>query len=111
MGTYSRIDGDVSLATFGSSFRRDDKPRRTRAGAAPPSTNFELLTDQLMLCRSSPETRSLANRLGEDSSTSSRPPSSDDPYRRGERGKPVAPEKTGDPAEVPTLLRVTEWRN
>jgi len=55
--------------------------------------------------------RSLANRLGEDSSTSSRPPSSDDPYRRGERGKAAAagpgggetsaaaPEKTGDPAE------------
>jgi len=54
--------------------------------------------------------RSLANRLGEDSSTSSRPPSSDDPYRRSERGKPAAagpgggatsaaaPEKTGDPA-------------
>jgi hypothetical protein len=55
--------------------------------------------------------RSLANRLGEDSSTSSRPPSSDDPYRRDERGKAAAagpgggetsaatPEKTGDPAE------------
>jgi hypothetical protein len=28
--------------------------------------------------------RELANRLGEDSKTSSRPPSSDDPYRRGE---------------------------
>jgi transposase len=34
--------------------------------------------------------RSLANRLGEDSTTSSRPPSSDDPYRRGEKGKPAA---------------------
>src|SRR5271154_7128091 len=58
--------------------------------------------------------RSLANRLGEDSSTSSRPPSSDDPYRRGERGKPAAagpggsetsaaaPEKTSDPGEKKT---------
>ncbi len=34
--------------------------------------------------------RSLANRLGEDSTTSSRPPSSDDPYRRGEREKPAS---------------------
>ena len=34
--------------------------------------------------------RSLANRLGEDSTTSSRPPSSDDPYRREERGKPAS---------------------
>jgi transposase len=34
--------------------------------------------------------RSLANRLGEDSTTSSRPPSSDDPYRRDERGKPAS---------------------
>jgi hypothetical protein len=53
--------------------------------------------------------RSLANRLGEDSKTSSRPPSSDDPYRRGEGGKPAsdggdgaqttaaAPKKTGGP--------------
>jgi IS1 family transposase len=52
--------------------------------------------------------RSLANRAGEDSSTSSRPPSSDDPYRRRERGKPgaddadadssgTAPEKAGKP--------------
>jgi hypothetical protein len=31
--------------------------------------------------------RSLANRLGEDSMTSSRPPSSDDPYRRGASGE------------------------
>ncbi|HEY1782111.1 MAG TPA: IS66 family transposase [Roseiarcus sp.] len=34
--------------------------------------------------------RSLANRLGEDSTTSSRPPSSDDPYRRETRGKPTS---------------------
>ena len=34
--------------------------------------------------------RSLANRLGEDSTTSSRPPSSDDPYRREARGKPAS---------------------
>jgi hypothetical protein len=34
--------------------------------------------------------RSLANRASEDSSTSSRPPSSDDPYRREDRSKPVA---------------------
>jgi transposase len=33
--------------------------------------------------------RSLANRAGEDSTTSSRPPSSDDPYRRDARGKPA----------------------
>ena len=32
--------------------------------------------------------RSLANRLREDSTTSSRPPSSDDPYRREARGEP-----------------------
>jgi hypothetical protein len=31
--------------------------------------------------------RSLANRLGEDSTNSSRPPSSDDPYRRDQRGE------------------------
>jgi transposase len=49
--------------------------------------------------------RSLANRLGEDSTTSSRPPSSDDPYRRDERGKPASdagaapPGKAGKPAE------------
>ena len=55
--------------------------------------------------------RSLANRLGKDSSTSSRPPSSDDPYRRGERGKSAAagpgggetsaaiPESAGKPEE------------
>jgi transposase len=42
--------------------------------------------------------RALANRLGEDSTTSSRPPSSDDPYRRGERGKPAGAD--GD-AETP----------
>jgi hypothetical protein len=58
--------------------------------------------------------RSLANRLGEDSSTSSRPPSSDDPYRRGERGKVAAaapgggetsaatPESAGKPEERKT---------
>src|SRR5271170_384080 len=58
--------------------------------------------------------RSLANRLGEDSSTSSRPPSSDDPYRRGERGKAGAagpgggetsaatPESAGKPEERKT---------
>lgn len=34
--------------------------------------------------------RELANRQGEDSSTSSRPPSTDDPYRRGEKEKPAA---------------------
>jgi hypothetical protein len=34
--------------------------------------------------------RLLTNRLGEDSSTSSRPPSSDDPYRREARGDPEA---------------------
>jgi hypothetical protein len=34
--------------------------------------------------------RLLANHLRQDSTTSSRPPSSDDPYRRGERGKPAA---------------------
>ncbi len=43
--------------------------------------------------------RELANRLGADSRTSSRPPSSDDPYRRdgGDGGKPAAapPGKTG----------------
>jgi len=33
--------------------------------------------------------RSLANRLGEDSTTSSRPPSSDDPYRRDPRREPA----------------------
>ena len=54
--------------------------------------------------------RALANRAGEDSRTSSRPPSSDDPYRRDGRGaggadrlegggeaeiSPAAPEKAG----------------
>jgi len=34
--------------------------------------------------------RSLANRAGEDSTTSSRPPSSDDPYRRDAKGQPTA---------------------
>ena len=42
--------------------------------------------------------RLLANRAGEDSSTSSRPPSSDDPYRREERGKPVAADPDGSAA-------------
>src|SRR3954463_14126888 len=32
--------------------------------------------------------RPLAKRLSEDSTTSSRPPSSDDPYRRDQRGGP-----------------------
>ena len=45
--------------------------------------------------------RELANRLGADSRTSSRPPSSDDPYRRDDGGDaktPAAPpEKTGKP--------------
>jgi len=36
--------------------------------------------------------RSLVNRAGEDSKTSSRPPSSDDPYRRGARGKTASTE-------------------
>ena len=36
--------------------------------------------------------RLLANRAGEDSSTSSRPPSSDDPYRREARSKPAIAE-------------------
>ena len=43
--------------------------------------------------------RLLANRAGEDSSTSSRPPSSDDPYRREERGKPVAADPDGAAAD------------
>jgi hypothetical protein len=43
---------------------------------------------------------SLANRAGEDSTTSSRPPSKD-PYRRGERGKPAAGRPDGgDDAET-----------
>lgn len=45
--------------------------------------------------------RSLANGAGEDSSTSSRPPSSDDPYRRQERGKPDAADADADPSETP----------
>src|ERR1035437_9187434 len=41
--------------------------------------------------------RTLANRLGEDSTTSSRPPSSDDPYRRGQRdSKPPADQDHDD---------------
>src|SRR5271168_1261326 len=40
--TNSRVEGDVSLATLASLFRRGDKPGRTGAGAPPPSTNFEL---------------------------------------------------------------------
>ena len=43
--------------------------------------------------------RLLANRAGEDSSTSSRPPSSDNPYRREERGKPVAADADGAAAD------------
>ena len=45
--------------------------------------------------------RELANRLGADSRTSSRPPSSDDPYRGDGGGKPPAapPGKTGKPDE------------
>src|SRR6202142_1049612 len=46
--------------------------------------------------------RSLANRLGEDSSTSSRPPSSDDPYRRGERGKAAAASPGGGETSAAT---------
>jgi transposase len=44
--------------------------------------------------------RSLANRLGEDSKTSSRPPSSDDPYRREVRGKLGAAGPDGDGGEA-----------
>jgi IS1 family transposase len=40
--------------------------------------------------------RTLANRLGEDSTTSSRPPSSDDPYRRDQRGGTAAPGQDRD---------------
>src|SRR5271156_1524797 len=39
--------------------------------------------------------RELANRLGEDSKTSSRPPSSDDPYKRGETERPASAEPDG----------------
>ena len=39
--------------------------------------------------------RELANRLGADSRTSSRPPSSDDPYKGDGDGKPPAPPPTG----------------
>ena len=42
--------------------------------------------------------RLVANRLGEDSTTSSRPPSSDDPYRREERGKPASDAGAETPA-------------
>ena len=38
--------------------------------------------------------RTLANRLGEDSTTSSRPPSSDDPYRRGRETASLRPVRT-----------------
>jgi hypothetical protein len=50
--------------------------------------------------------RALANRLGEDSKTSSRPPSSDDPYRRGERDKLVSdsPDRADD-AKTPPAPR------
>jgi len=44
--------------------------------------------------------RSLANGAGEDSSTSSRPPSSDDPYWRQKRGKPDAADADADPSET-----------
>jgi transposase len=47
--------------------------------------------------------KSLANRAGEDSSTSSRPPSSDDPYRREERGKPAAADPDGAAADSPDI--------
>jgi transposase len=40
--------------------------------------------------------RTLANRLGEDSASSSRPPSSDDPYRRDQRGGKVASGQESD---------------
>jgi transposase len=43
--------------------------------------------------------RVLANRASEDSSTSSRPPSSDNPYRREERGKLVAADADGAAAD------------
>jgi hypothetical protein len=39
--------------------------------------------------------RLLANRLSEDSKTSSRPPSSDDPYKRGEKENPAPTEPDG----------------
>ena len=39
--------------------------------------------------------RELANRLGADSRTSSRPPSSDDPYKRDEKEKPTSAEPDG----------------
>jgi transposase len=45
--------------------------------------------------------RLLANRAGEDSSTSSRPPSSDDPYRRQARSKPATGEGGGDKTSSP----------
>ena len=43
--------------------------------------------------------RLLANRASEDSSISSRPPSSDNPYRREERGKLVAADPDGSAAD------------
>src|SRR5271156_6534426 len=48
--------------------------------------------------------RSRANRLGEDSTTSSRPPSSDDPYRREARGKPASGGSDAD-SETPAAPR------
>ncbi|MGO9740888.1 MAG: IS66 family transposase [Roseiarcus sp.] len=46
--------------------------------------------------------RALANRLGEDSKTSSRPPSSDDPYRRGGNANAAsAGAEGGDEAKTP----------
>ena len=50
--------------------------------------------------------RSLANRLREDSTTSSRPPSSDDPYRREARGEPAsAGSDDGGDAQTPSAPR------
>jgi hypothetical protein len=49
--------------------------------------------------------RELANRLGEDSKTSSRPPSSDDPYRRGEKEKAASAGPDGaEDAKAPAAL-------
>jgi hypothetical protein len=53
--------------------------------AAMPREELEALAWQLHELA-----RSLANRAGEDSSTSSRPPSSDNPYQRDKRGEPAA---------------------
>jgi hypothetical protein len=45
--------------------------------------------------------RSLANRAGEDSTTSSRPPSTDEPYQRVGRGKPTSAETPAASPESP----------